>query len=272
MLSTIQDPVSTQQIESKGAPSRRQVAPWEYDERGFERQAENPVLSSPKKKTVFSSQESLTFNTLQKTEIPQAFEQALNNSNLDPDQPQPAVVPDIFQEAFAGFNLNPMETVGNTINTIGGTLQEVASIGADATLELLTENILGFGAAKTSPQENNQSSQPSQPEDPPLIREIQAWLAEINTPQAAVEREQNMKESLRIIGRVATEEDAQKVRTTRKHIFSTGVLHEIARADADVEEEVEDQQKEAETSEVEGRIYGADMKRTFEDQNMGGPG
>ena len=223
MPSAIQGTAFTQPKELKNASSSRPVADLEYDERRFERQAENP-LSLPKHNILGS----ISFQKVQ-------------------------------------------DTLVDTGEAVVELARWITGAGTEAPDPIIRteKTIYGEGNSQIT---QSQAESVQQEEATLRIRRIQNFFAEINTPQAAVEREQNMKESLRIIGRVATEEDAQKVGATREHIFRTSVLHEIAGAEAKVIEVVENQQKEAETSEVEGRIYGADMNRTFEDQNMGGPG
>jgi len=93
---------------------------------------------------------------------------------------------------------------------------------------------------------------------------------ELDQSLSIEERKKLMSESLRMTGREITENEAKDEGYLDKTAVAT--LIGIAKKEGEVKDEVEEKQEEVVENELDKRIWGADLKRNFEDQNMAGPG
>lgn len=290
MPSYIQDPAFTQPRELNKSASPRQVADFEYDERRFEREAENATNPEPKEKKPVFSKGSLTFNSSPSSEVPAVFEQALNESILDPDQSKPEI-PDVFQREMATFNLDPTPKLNilseasqiaeAAWSNAGELSQDTLAAGAD-----LLKGVFGVGESSVIRQaegvaqkawENHLEAQPQATQDTPEVGGLnkpRAQIQQFSTIPLEVHQqladEALMKNMDRIVGREVTDIEAKEKGHLRKEAVATLVA--IAKEDTAVVKKIEEREENVVNDELQDRIYGADMKRTFEDQNMAGPG
>lgn len=238
-------------------------------ERVENRPVQNTTVSELQKLPEHQVEGTIYFNRPSKSEV---VEQANQVAEAKWEETKTSI-PDVFQKEFATFNLNPSvdsspkvdildqagqiaEAAFSTVGSIGKVTEGTGEAVAD-----LWKNIFGVGEYKNSPQESNTrpNAQPGSKEQQSpsqgktlTVEAIQNWFAELKRNQSEEVSRIKLQESLRIVGRVITEEDTEAVgvSSSKEDLLKSATLHIVA----DTEEKHIEEYKE--------------QKQTKEDQKM----
>lgn len=211
--------------------------------------------------------------TIQARKKPEAVEPVGGRMGFIDEKEQSLRVPDktpsMSSHGSIPFKLDVLGEASQIAETAWNSLGGLTQDSGRAVKDLIAEDIFGLGNVSEEAGEVASKAWENHPmtqeeavvqqanakalEDAKKIKTLQNWFEQITTAQSTESYEQSMNESLRITGRVVTEEDAQRVGVSisKDNLLRTSTLHRIAEKDEEVQEQTEEKQSEQSLAETQ---------------------